>query len=152
MQISEKEVEQRIALLKRFRTLLDEQRKKFRSYLNVLDLQDSAVQAGDTDKVAQHAEIEQSILGEILSMQKVIDPLQEMYHHSFPGGDREITELQESLDRLQVQVLKKNEETRAFLHRKKEELQNRIQGLRIPRSPRSVYSGSQAPSLLDLRA
>jgi hypothetical protein len=152
MTLSEHEVEQRISLLRRFRSMLEAQRAKFRNYLSVLDVQEQAISDGNTEKVAYHAEIEQAILGEILSLQKVIDPLQEMYQSSFPGGDREITALQESLGRLQTQVLQRNQDTRAFLRQKKEELSSRIHSLRIPKAPRSVYSRTTQPSLLDLRA
>lgn len=149
-QLSDREIEERVQLLKRFRTMLEEQRKKFRSYLQVLDHQEKAAEAGDADRMVQYAEMEQTILGQILSMQKVIDPLQDLYHDSFPGGDREISELQQSLVRLQAKVMEKNEETRAFLQRKKEELAERIKSLRIPQSKRSVYANSQTPSLLDM--
>ncbi len=152
MILTETEVEQRITLLRRFRSMLEEQRSKFKNYLSILDVQEQAVAQGDTEKVTLHAEMEQAILNEILSMQKVIDPLQEMYHYNFPGGDKEITELQESLGRLQDQVLQRNEQTRAFLQRKKAELQNRIAALRIPRNQNSMYSAKGHATLLDIRA
>lgn len=150
MTLTEKQIEQRIALLKRFRKMLEQQRTKFSQYLLVLDQQETAVQDGDTDKVAQHALIEQDILKEILSMQRVIDPLQEMYHEAFPGGDQQVIQLQEGLERMRSQVLQRNEATRAFLYRKKQELQDRIAALRIPKSKRSVYASSGAPSLIDI--
>ncbi|KGE71274.1 hypothetical protein [Spirochaeta lutea] len=150
MTLTDRQIDQRIALLKRFRKMLEQQREKFSQYLGVLDQQEAAVQTGDTEKVAQHAMIEQEILRDILSLQKVIDPLQDMYHQAFPGGDEQIHQLQNGLERLRDQVLQRNEETRAFLHRKKQELQERIASLTIPKTKRSVYAAQSTPNLIDI--
>lgn len=152
MVLTETEVQQRIELLKRFRLMLEQQRQKFRNYLSVLDSQEKAMEEGDIEKVSIHGEIEQSILSEILSLQKVIDPLQEMYHHNFPGGDREITELQESLGRLQHQVLERNQATRDYLIQQKDLLQQKISSLRFPRSHNKIYGRAPQPTMLDIRA
>lgn len=44
--ISPEEFNQRVAILKRFRTLLTEQRDRFRSYLEVLDKQKDVIETG----------------------------------------------------------------------------------------------------------
>lgn len=151
MVLTEREISDRVALLKRFRAMLEEQRARFRSYLSVLDSQEAAIETGDTDKVLAYAEMEQQVLSEILSLQKVIDPLQEVYNESFPGGDEQIVNLQEGLSRLRDQVLARNESTRAFLTKQKEALKARIEGLNFPRAKRSVYASVPQPGMLDIR-
>ena len=42
-QITKEELEQRIALLKKFRELLEKQRAKFREYLSVLEKQETSI-------------------------------------------------------------------------------------------------------------
>mgnify|MGYP003305265971 CR=1 FL=1 len=77
--ISEEELEERVALLKRFKELLEKQRQKFRDYLNVLEKQAEVIKTEDTEALLIHTEIEQQIVANIQNLQKVIEPIEQMY-------------------------------------------------------------------------
>ena len=62
LNLTQEEIDERIAILKRFRKLLEEQRNKFREYLDVLEKQQSAIENGDTDAMLAHTELEQQIV------------------------------------------------------------------------------------------
>ena len=53
-QISDQELEERVALLKKFRSLLQEQRDKFREYLNVLEKQENSITTENADALLAH--------------------------------------------------------------------------------------------------
>jgi len=84
--LSSEEVKRRVAILKRFRELLCQQRDRFRQYLTVLDKQKEVIENGDTEQLIAHVELEEQIVGDIFAIQKVIDPLEAMYQVAFPAG------------------------------------------------------------------
>ena len=43
-EFSQKEIDERVAVLKRFKILLETQRNKFQEYLNVLEKQESSIE------------------------------------------------------------------------------------------------------------
>ena len=77
--LNDSEIAERVAVLKRFRTLLEEQRLKFREYLTVLEKQEKSISDENTESILQHTELEESIIAEIFTIQKVIDPLEYLY-------------------------------------------------------------------------
>ena len=79
LNLTQEEIDERIAILKRFRKLLEEQRNKFREYLDVLEKQQSAIEKGDTEAMLAHTELEQQIVANIGSLQKVITPIEKLY-------------------------------------------------------------------------
>src|SRR5574344_238330 len=98
-------VAERVAILKRFRELLEEQRSKFRQYLGALERQETAIRAGDVEAIVQHTEIEQAIVSQIQAIQKVMHPLEDMYRSAYPDAQAyEIPELKTDLDRLKGEV------------------------------------------------
>ena len=52
--LNDSEIAKRVAVLKRFRTLLEQQRLKFREYLTVLEKQEKSISDENTDAVLQH--------------------------------------------------------------------------------------------------
>ena len=78
-ELSQTELDQRVAVLKRFRELLASQRDKFRSYMDLLDHQKRDIESGDVDALVAHVEAEQGIVAEIFAVQKVIAPLEDLY-------------------------------------------------------------------------
>ncbi|AHC13728.1 hypothetical protein [Salinispira pacifica] len=152
LEMDEDEIRQRVNLLKRFRSMLEVQRDRFRDYLNVLEVQEQAIVEGDARAIEAQAGMEQQIVREILSVQKVIKPLEGMYGRMYPGKKPEITRLQSSLQQLQSQVLERNRMNRELLARQRDELKEKIQSLRIPKGRKSVYAGNQTPSMVDLSA
>lgn len=123
-QISQKELDERVAILKRFKSLLQQQRNKFQEYLSVLENQQSRIESEDGDSIAAHAELENRIVANIANLQKVIVPMQKMYNEIVvkPSDDNisddenaGLAEIQDSLASLQQKVLEQNEKNRALL-------------------------------------
>ena len=50
-QLSRKEIDQRVAILKRFKELLQEQRKRFNDYLIVLETQERSISEENMDAI-----------------------------------------------------------------------------------------------------
>ncbi|WP_255803249.1 hypothetical protein [Treponema denticola] len=68
--LSRQEIDQRVAVLKRFKALLQEQRKKFSDYLVVLETQERSIHEENIDALVHHTELEQSIIGDILQFKR----------------------------------------------------------------------------------
>jgi hypothetical protein len=151
--VSEKEYQQRLAILKRFREMLVSQREKFSSYLDVLERQKKDIETGDVDALVAHAEIEQAIVSEIFTFQKVINPLEDMYKAAYKASDipNDIPNIQQSLEALRAEVLKRNQENQVLLKDRMGSLRQEIRGLRVPyKKSNSVYGNTPAPALVDI--
>ena len=101
IQLSEEELNERVALLKRFKELLEKQRQKFKDYLNVLEKQQTVIQNQDTEALLVHTEIEQQIVANIQNLQKVIEPIEQMYIAS--SLDSEKNNLENSTNKIKEQ-------------------------------------------------
>lgn len=136
------EIAERVALLRRFRALLEEQRKKFRDYLSVLEKQESVIDSGDTDAMVRHTEIEQAIVSEIFTIQKVIDPMEALWREAHPlASETEIPHLKTDLEKLKADVLTQNEKNRELLKSKMNLIREQVVSLRNPYAKRaSVYA------------
>ena len=147
------ELEQRVALLKRFRELLVEQRQKFERYLVILDHERSDIESGDVDRLVAHVELEEQIVSEIFTFQKVIDPLEEIYRAAYPAaGAGEVEQIKTALGGLKTEVAARNAENRRLLKQRMEILRSEIAGFRNPlASRRSVYASGGDGGLVDLR-
>ncbi len=144
-EISQEELNERLAILRRFRSLLEEQKKKFQDYLEVLEKQENSIENDNTDALVAHAEIETEISRNIKSLQKVIVPISEMYSRNISGireADRKsVEEIQENLDRLQEKVLKQNAKNRELLRTHIAQIRKQIDGFKNPyRNVSSVYA------------
>ena len=148
------EMGQRVAALRRFRELLVQQRTKFENYLRVLDHERTDIESGDVDRLAAHVELEEAIVSEIFTFQKVIDPLEQIYRAAYPaaGQDPELPALRGTLEELRREVLRRNAENRALLKRKMEMVRAEIAGFRNPLASRSsVYARQGEGSLVDIQ-
>jgi hypothetical protein len=141
-ELTREEVDERVAVLKRFRELLETQRRKFREYLTVLEKQQEMIKLDNVDAMVAHAEIEQSIVSEINTIQKVINPLEDMYHAAHPDApDDEIPKLKTDLARLKSDVLAQNEKNRELLKSHMTVLRQQVVSLKNPYAKRtSVYA------------
>lgn len=151
--LTQGEVDERVAILKRFRELLTEQRNKFREYLTVLEKQAQMISTENIDAMVHHTEIEQSIISEIYTIQKVIDPLEVLYRDAHPGlADAEIPKLKTDLDHLRKEVIAQNGKNRELLKSHMTVLRQQVLSLRNPYAKRSsVYaSDSQTASRIDI--
>jgi hypothetical protein len=143
----------RVAALRRFRELLVQQRAKFENYLTVLDHERADIESGDVDKLAAHVEIEEAIVSEIFTFQKVINPLEQIYRAAYPAAaeDHDLPELRGALDGLKTEVLRRNAENRALLKSKMEIVRAELVGFRNPLAARaSVYARQGEAALVDI--
>lgn len=146
-EITQQELDERVATLRHFRKLLEQQRAKFQEYLNVLEKQQNSISKEDTDALVAHTEIEQQVLKSISGLQKVIVPMQKMYTavSGTTQDDKEIAAIQNELNSLQSKVLEQNEKNRELLKCHIVELRSRISSLQNTnpyKNAASVYAAS----------
>ena len=161
LNLTQEEIDERIAILKRFRKLLEEQRNKFREYLDVLEKQQSAIEKGDTDAMLAHTELEQQIVANIGSLQKVITPMEKLYESksapAFGGNSNSddakyIPHLKTDLIKLQQEVLMRNRQNCDMLRSNMAEMKNRMTMFKNPyKNSRSIYANSSTASLVNLQ-
>ena len=147
--LSQNEINERVAVLKRFKTLLERQRDKFREYLSVLEKQQRSITEENTDALIAHTELEQQVVSNIAGLQKVIVPMAEMYssiRSSAPEGEKRALEsIQKDLAHLQSQVLAQNEKNRSLLRVHIADIQKQMERIKNPyRGNRSVYAQKQS--------
>lgn len=148
MELSNEELNERVALLKRFRTLLEQQRSKFQEYLNVLEKQQDSISKEDPEALLAHTELEQQVVKNIANLQKVIVPMTKMYkagNQSVSSAEQEsITKIQNELTDLQNKVLEQNKVNRDLLRVHIDSIKQQIQNFKNPyKNSRSVYSQKQ---------
>lgn len=141
-EISNEELEERVALLKKFRQLLQQQRDKFREYLNVLEKQENSIETENADALLVHTELEQQVVSNIMNLQKVIVPMSDLYKKR--GGnqnERSIVSLQNDLSSLQDKVLAQNKKNRDLLRSHIDSIRTQITAFRNPyKNRRSIYA------------
>lgn len=147
-ELTDEELNKRVAILRRFRTLLEQQRKKFQEYLNVLEKQENAISEEDTNAIISHAELEQQVVAGIKNLQKVIVPMSEMYKNSEKGensaSDSSVKEIQSELEKLQDKVLVQNQKNRELLKKHLVQIRSQIENFKNPyRNNRSIYASAQ---------
>ena len=154
-QTSEKELAQRVAIVKRFRELLVKQREHFDNYLAVLDKQQGVIVSSNAEELLAHVELEEQIVADILSIQKVIDPLESMYRAAAPGalGDDDVPAIKSALEQLKTQAITRSNQNRALLSDRIAGIRSEIRALRNnPFSAgRSMYQAANTASLIDIR-
>lgn len=145
--LTQAEIDERVAILKRFRSLLEEQRNKFREYLLVLEKQESKISDDDGDAVSAHTDLETQILKNITSLQKVIVPMQTMYNSVAPDVSAEekesVQKVQQDLATIQRQVLAQNEKNQELLRVHINQIHAQLDNLMANnpyRGKRSVYA------------
>lgn len=147
------EVKQRVAILKRLKKLLLAQREKFKTYLDILENQETDIENGDTRKLEAHVELEKSVVKEIYAFQKVIDPLEDMYRMAYPHREEtEVPEIRNSLDRIKEEVLDRNRKNQDLLDRSMTAVRGKIKGLRSLRKLSGILPTETTPSLIDTTA
>jgi hypothetical protein len=158
-QISQEEVDQRVAVLRRFRTLLSEQRNRFRTYLAELDKQKDLIESGTAEELIAHVELEEKIVADIFAIHKVIDPLDEMYHavsSSALSGGAEVQGLKSALDGLKKEAVVRSSRNKDLLSRRMTEIREEMKALRAnPYLSGGGYGGKRsafapAPVLVDI--
>jgi hypothetical protein len=141
VEIDSVELAQRVAVLKRFKTLLAQQRDRFRSYLNLLEKQQNVIETGSAEDLLTYVEIEEKIVADIFSIQKVIDPLEEMYYSVISGqspgtipvrtdSSDEVPGLKASLEKLKSEAVIRSTKNKELLSKRMLELRAEIKTLR----------------------
>ncbi|MEI8093939.1 MAG: flagellar biosynthesis protein FlgN [Spirochaetales bacterium] len=149
MVLTKEEVDRRVALLKRLKTTLLAQREKFRNYMLVLDAEKSSIENDKVDTLRLQVELEENLVAEIHTFQKVIDPLEAVWKQSYPlDHDVEVVELKATLANLKSQVLEKNEKNRTLLSARMAQVQGEILRLRPNVRGRNPYTGQRSVSTL----
>ena len=149
-EITNEEVEERIAVLKRLRFLLEEQRNKFKEYLTVLEKQQTSIDTEDSEALIKHSELEQQIVKNISNLQKVIVPMNKMYKtiaktsNNLDNPDAEISKIQNELADLQQKVLTQNKINRDLLRVHLENIKRQIANFNNPyKNSKSVYAKTE---------
>lgn len=149
--LGEAEISERVAILKKLRAVLLAQRDKFYDYLNVLEHQENDIREADEEKLTAHMELEQSIVREIFSFQKIIDPLHDIYRIAYPQSDGDIQALESSLETLKTKVLDRNKRNQDLLRGRMTEIRKKIVDVRTNKRPNAVYSTQSEPTLIDIK-
>jgi hypothetical protein len=158
------ELARRVAILRRFRTLLQEQRDRFRRYLEVLDKQQDIIESGSVDDMLNHVELEEKIVADIFSIQKVIDPLEAMYQTLVPSPARaspraesadDVPGLKTALEDLKNEAVIRSSRNRELLSRRMAALRSEINILRnnpyAANARRSAFPNGSTASLIDIK-
>ncbi|MBA7586406.1 hypothetical protein ES708_28404 [subsurface metagenome] len=143
-------IDERVMLLKKLRETLLRQRDKFSNYLNLLEKEETAIIDDDMEKLEQHIQLEQSIVQEIYSIQRVINPLEDMYRVAFPKKEATIPELKISLEKLKGMVSGRNLKNRILLKERMENLRLQIKNLPRTFTAASPYADIGVPSMVDI--
>ena len=157
------ELSRRIAIIKRFKELLKAQRDRFQAYLNTLDKQKDVIQGGTAEDLLRHVELEEKIVADIFSIQKVIDPLEKMYRSARQetpagnvlksGAEDEVFSLKEALDGLKTEAVVRSERNRELLSRRMADLRSEIKSLRSSAYAlrRPGFGNAPTPSQVDIK-
>ena len=155
-EISSYELGQRVAVLKRFKELLKAQRDRLRAYLDTMDKQQEIIQRGTADDLLRHVELEEKIVEDIFTIQRVIDPLEDMYHSlketsGGQTGENELISLKEVLYELKYEAIHRSGQNRELLAKRMAELRSEINSLK-----KNPYAGRRlnfapAPVHVDIR-
>ncbi|MGP1455706.1 MAG: flagellar biosynthesis protein FlgN [Treponema sp.] len=143
--LTDSELAERVAILKRFKSLLQQQRAQFYEYLNVLEKQEHSITAENSEAIVAHTKLGESIVANIFTIQKVIDPLEYMYQNLADSTalDTTIPKLKTELADLQQQVLTQNKKNRTLLESQVSILRRQITELKRPYAQKeSIYAES----------
>jgi len=149
--LEERELQQRIRILRSLRRHLVAQRAKFRSYLDLLEREEEAILAEDVDKLHAQAQMEGAIVREIAALQRIIDPLASLYRTAFPQAEQSIPPLQAGLERLRQDVLRKNARNRTLLKGRMSEIRQEIKALRRNKRPMFPIAERATGAMVDIK-
>jgi hypothetical protein len=142
--------ERNAAALMKLRGMLLRQREKFAAYLDVLEREGEAIREGDADRLAACVELEASVIADIYTLKKVIDPLEDLYQAAIPGREPPVADLKATLERMSAEVIEKNAANRTALRRKMDEMRLEIASLRRWPRPPSAFNAAATPTLVDI--
>jgi len=152
--ISEEELAQRVAIVRRFRELLIQQRERFHNYLAVLEKQQTIIKTGSAEELLAQVELEEQIVADIFSLQKVINPLEDMYRTTVPFSPADdVPALKVALENLKIRAISQFAYNKDLLSSRMAELRTEIKELKnnpFVGATRSLYQNSVTASLIDI--
>ncbi|MDR0456372.1 MAG: flagellar biosynthesis protein FlgN [Treponema sp.] len=152
--ISADELAQRVAIVRRFRELLIQQRERFHNYLAVLEKQQDVIKTGSAEELLAQVELEEQIVADIFSIQKVIDPLEDMYRTTVPFSPADdVPALKVALESLKNRAISQFAYNKDLLSSRMAELRTEIKELKnnpFVGAARSLYQNSVTASLVDI--
>lgn len=159
--LSSGEISQRISILKRFKKLLEQQREKFQQYLQVLEAQELSIDDENVENIVEHAQLGQSIISEIASIKKVIDPLESMYKTVHTQGlsldntddtvlSIETEKLKADLQSLQQNILIQNKKNRDKLKTHVIDLRQQMASMQRISHGKNIFSAEGTASIVDV--
>ncbi len=141
--------EQKAAVLRRLREMLQRQRQKFQGYLTLLEQEESSINSGDAESLLAQVEMEKSIIADIFALKKVIEPLETLYQAAYPRTEDTVPRLKATLEKMGDQVIAHNARNRGLLRARMDDLRLEIASLRAwPRA--TSHFAQAAPSLVDI--
>jgi hypothetical protein len=166
--LDSKDVEQRVAILKRFKVLLSQQRDRFEQYMGVLDTQEEIIKTGNPDQLIAHVELEEQIVEDIFSIQKVIEPLEVMYQTTVAdtadlgastttsvgaavAEAREVPKLRAVLEDLRAEAVVRSDRNRELLAERMKEIRAEMKLLKS--NPYAIHHSTymeEGPALIDI--
>lgn len=158
-EITHEELLERVALLRKFKSVLEQQRNKFKEYLSVLEKQQNSIESENPETILAHTELEQQVVKNISNLQKVIVPMSKMYkslgvsQNQMPEIEH-IQNIQRDLADLQNKVLVQNQINRDLLRVHINQIKTQIQNFNNPyKNARSVYAQTErVASLVQVEA
>lgn len=158
-EITHEELLERVALLRKFKSVLEQQRNKFKEYLSVLEKQQNSIESENPETILAHTELEQQVVKNISNLQKVIVPMSKMYkslgvsQNQMPEIEH-IQNIQKDLADLQNKVLVQNQINRDLLRVHINHIKTQIQNFNNPyKNARSVYAQTErVASLVQVEA
>lgn len=158
-EITHEELLERVALLRKFKSVLEQQRNKFKEYLSVLEKQQNSIKSENPETILAHTELEQQVVKNISNLQKVIVPMSKMYkslgvsQNQMPEIEH-IQNIQKDLADLQNKVLVQNQINRDLLRVHINQIKTQIQNFNNPyKNARSVYAQTKrVASLVQVEA
>jgi hypothetical protein len=153
--ISADELAQRVAILRRFRELLVKQRERFHHYLITLEKQQAVIETGSSGELADYIVQEEQIIADIFSIQKVIDPLEDMYNATVTASSSadDVPALKSTLKELKDQVAARSAQNRELLSLRMDVIRSEIIALRnnpLANAARSAFSHTGTASVIDI--
>jgi len=155
--ISQTELSRRVAILRRFKELLNQQRERFHNYLALLESQETVIGTGTGEEILAHVELEEQIVADIFSMQRVINPLEDMYRAVTPHNfaDDEIPALKTSLEDMKIKVQTQSAKNRELLSVRMAGIRNEMNTIKehpfLRNMQRSMYGNTVTASLVDVQ-
>jgi len=142
--------------LNRLKELLSQQCDSFRNYLEIFDKQQFSIESANTDDLLSYVDMEEQFICEIICIQNVIDPLENMYGSLVhEEGWNDVVKLKADLEELKQQAVYKLSRNRELLSVRMAEIRREIEVLKnnpvIAGIRRSVYNQYDTASMVDIR-